>query len=389
MRQAMQVEIISKLLARVHERDTELGEGEHYWPVSDYTDPLRFAQEVDMIRSRPNIVAYTGQIARPGDFVTKDVMGSPLLISRDENGQARVFLNVCRHRGSNLVTQESGSKLSRIICPYHGWAYGADGSLLAVPDKSRSFPTLDMRRMGLIELSSEERHGFVWAILTPNTGHAGEHVSAFLGECLDDELAAYGFAEHTFYRHETWRGGFNWKCGVEQFLENYHFAFLHRASTSHIFVPNVLICDRFGEHMRAIAPKKSITNITSIDQNNWNIRPNTTILYTIFPLSIFFIEKNLLSLLQIFPESVGSSRVDVTYIVDNESITRQRFWEENIRLFKTAIVEDLEMCEVMQKGFQVGGYPHVVFGRNESGLHQYRENLEVSLASHRRAVEQA
>jgi carnitine monooxygenase subunit len=381
MQQSTQVDIIRRLLKRTECREIELGETERRLPVSDYTDAARFDAECRMIRHLPGIVAHAGQIARPGDFVTKRIMGMPLLILRDQDGYARVFLNVCRHRGSNLVAAASGNGLSRIVCPYHGWTYDIGGELLNVPDKARSFPDLEVKRTGLVSLPSEERHGFIWAVLTPPNGMAATSVHDFLGPVLNDELAAYNFGDRAFYRFETWTGDFNWKCGVEQFLEIYHFAYLHRTSTDYIFNTNAFLCDRFGSHMRVIVPKKSLAKLASVESGDWSLRPNATILYTVFPLSVFFIEKHLLSLLQIYPETADRSRVDVTYVVDGGDVRHQAFWEENIGLFKAAILEDLEMCERMQVGFRSGGCSEVIFGKNETGLQQYRDSLDDALAA--------
>jgi len=230
-------------------------------------------------------------------------------------------------------------------------------------------------------LPSEERHGFIWAVLAPPNGAAARSVRDFLGPVLNDELAAYDFGERAFYKFETWTGDFNWKCGVEQFLEIYHFGYLHRRSTDYIFNTDAFLCDRFGSHMRVIVPKKSLAKLASVESGDWSLRPNATILYTVFPLSVFFIEKRVLSLLQIYPETVDRSRVDVTYVVDGGDVRQQAFWDDNIRLFKAAILEDLEMCEKMQVGFRSGGSGEVIFGKNEIGLQQYRDSLDEAIAA--------
>ena len=48
-----------------------------------------------------------------------------------KKGELRGFLNVCRHRGSQLVLEDG--RYSVISCPYHRWGYALDGRLLATP----------------------------------------------------------------------------------------------------------------------------------------------------------------------------------------------------------------------------------------------------------------
>src|SRR5581483_11286917 len=74
------------------------------------------------------VVARTDQLRRPGDFVTTDLVGEPLLLVRGSDGQLRAFYNVCRHHAAAVVTVDQGTT-SLFRCPYHGWSYGLDGSL--------------------------------------------------------------------------------------------------------------------------------------------------------------------------------------------------------------------------------------------------------------------
>jgi phenylpropionate dioxygenase-like ring-hydroxylating dioxygenase large terminal subunit len=309
-------------------------------------------------------------------------MGCPILLTRDVSGTAHAFLNICRHRAAKLAPEGCGSKTGRFICPYHGWSYDLDGALRHIPDQDNSFPGSVPARLGLVPLPVEERHGFLWVVPSPHTQDSvgGISVQHFLGPSLSAELASYRYAEHSFYREESWHGDFNWKCGVEQFMENYHFAFLHRNSTNRIFYHNVMAWKQFRDHFRAIAPKRTISDLATQDEDSWDIRPHATILYTVFPLSVFFIEKSILSLLQIFPEAVGRSRVHVTYLVKDGDVNRRNFWEENIRLFKTAVLEDLGTCADMQKNFAAAPESKVLFGRSEAALHHYRLSVTEALA---------
>ena len=382
MHQETQITLIEKAFSRMEQRSTELGDTEHAWPIKDYRDKDRYEKEVTMIRRHPIIVAHSSQLRKPGDFITKTIIGLSIIVVRSTTGGASAFLNTCRHRGARLLSKDCGGKLKHFSCPYHGWTYDTDGRLIALPDKQRGFPNIDQEQLGLIRLPTEERHGFVWVVPWPaGKDSTGEPmpVATLLGEGLDCEIASFEFDSYVFYRNESWTGDFNWKSGIEQFLENYHFPVLHGNSTDYIFNNSVLLCDQIGTHFRAVAPKKSIRDLKTLDRSQWDLRPHATVLYTIFPLSVFFIESNHFSLLQIFPEEVGRSRIDVTHVVGTDGLQMRTHWEANIRLFLAAIREDLDMCEIMQEGFMNGATDTVIFGRNEVGLHRYRTCIEQAL----------
>ena len=72
---------------------------------------------------------------------------------RGDDGQARAFANVCRHRGSRLV-DGTGGCAKVLTCPYHAWSYARDGRLVGVPHRNE-YPGLQDRKRGLIPVALE------------------------------------------------------------------------------------------------------------------------------------------------------------------------------------------------------------------------------------------
>jgi len=98
-----------------------------------YIDPEFLAREQCEIFWRTwQIVGRSEQLKNAGDFITANLLGEPLLISRGGDGTLRGFYNVCRHRAGPVAEGCGSRKVFR--CGYHGWTYGLDGKLMNAPE---------------------------------------------------------------------------------------------------------------------------------------------------------------------------------------------------------------------------------------------------------------
>jgi Rieske 2Fe-2S family protein len=97
-------------------------------PGRYYTDPGIFAAEQQKIFETMWFCAARGSdLANPGQFRTVQVGRESVLVSRARDGGVRAFLNICRHRGARLCTEESGEVRRAFQCVYHAWTYDLDG----------------------------------------------------------------------------------------------------------------------------------------------------------------------------------------------------------------------------------------------------------------------
>lgn len=164
-------------------------------------------------------LATTGDLARPGDFLTFDLLDTPILL-RNFDGELRAFLNVCPHRHSRLTDQPRGHT-ERLRCQYHGWEFTKDGRTGKVPD-ARSFRPWDREHSCLRQFRLETCGEVVFVNLSDN----GVSLRDWLGPLWD--IWSSGFGGN--YRHvATWEADFpcNWKVVLENSLESYHIPEVH------------------------------------------------------------------------------------------------------------------------------------------------------------------
>src|SRR6185503_542867 len=90
-----------------------------------------FQMELDRIFGRGwFFLGHESEIPTPGDMLSRPCGVDPAILARSDDGQVRAFLNSCRHRGMRICrTDRENARVLR--CPYHGWTYRNDGSLVA------------------------------------------------------------------------------------------------------------------------------------------------------------------------------------------------------------------------------------------------------------------
>ena len=116
-------------------------------PRECFSSPEFYELEIERIFMKVWIfIGRVDGIPTPGDYmVFEHLGGGPIIVLRDMDGGLRAFANACRHRGSQLLSGK-GNCGRDIICPYHGWCYGLDGTNIGMPSISSSCLQRFMRR---------------------------------------------------------------------------------------------------------------------------------------------------------------------------------------------------------------------------------------------------
>ena len=381
MRPETRSELARRLDHYLETGTTAMAEAMFRNPVTAYTSEERLALEKRVLfREYPLLVGLSCQVAAPGDYLTDDDSGMPILVVRSKAGALQALANVCRHRGARVV-DGCGSGKRAFSCPYHGWTYDLDGRLIDVPGEA-GFPGLSREEHALRPLPVVEEHGLVWVVPAPAGPSATIDIDAHLGG-LAPELASFGFERWHHFETRTLRPRINWKMAVDTFLEAYHLATLHRASVAPIFVGNVCASDRFGPHHRMIAVRRSFAEPRDRGEAERDLLRHTIELYTLFPNAVFVHQADHDELWRMFPCSAPDDcSVHLSLYVPEPATTEKarRHWAANLQLAIDAVDrEDFRLGEGIQRGFRSGAQEHVTYGRNEPALIHFHRSLRRAL----------
>ena len=171
------------------------------------------------------VVCHESDIPAPGDWRTLEFIGESIVVIRGEAGELRAFSNVCRHRGARILDGDAGCN-QRLVCPYHGWTYGTDGKLLAVPRRAE-YDTLDFGNTALPPVELENWHGFLFVRLVPGGPSVAQMMAPHVAE-----IAPYQFEALRALGRVTLRPReVDWKNVADNYSDGLHITVAHPGLT--------------------------------------------------------------------------------------------------------------------------------------------------------------
>jgi phenylpropionate dioxygenase-like ring-hydroxylating dioxygenase large terminal subunit len=377
--------VLDRSIRIIENQLPELADGAMHVPLDYYRDEALAAREAELFMTQPRPIVASSEIPDVDDFLVRMSMKRSLLATRDKDGKAHVFLNYCRHRGAEPASGCGNAR--RHSCPYHGWSYNSKGELVAMPLADRN-KELDYSQLGLLELPSEERHGMVWAILTPGMEI---DVAAHLGE-VDDQLTAIRMDNMRYKNSLPFEPiGANWKCVAEGVVESLHVPFVHLATfnvdpgtqgdrfTGSAAI-DLAIYDRFGPHVRYCLPvfgKDAVPEMRGLVSEGrafdwqqvvqvWLISPGVLIANDSYGLDIGFMEPGETTETSFFrygwmgPEAPPEGFPTLAQMADRAG---------------AAVREDAPVWEGCGRGLAFGQHGYALIGRNEKGVQLFHETL--------------
>jgi choline monooxygenase len=341
-------------------------------PASWYTDPAMLPLEQERVFGRTwQLVGRTEQVRRPGDFFTCEVVGEPLVVTRDTAGQLHAFFNVCRHRAGEVAAGQGNRKA--LQCSYHGWTYGLDGRLLTTPefDGVRCF---ERAEFGLRPVQVASWGPFVFVNLDPQAAPLSEALGA-----IPQETAGIPLERMGYYKRIDYEIGCNWKVYVDNYLEGYHIPIAHPGLYKEIDYKQYRV-ETFRHYSKQYAPIKEKPD--SLYRRNLDEGSAAQALYYwIYPNLMLNIYPDNLQLNIIVP--LGHDRTLTIFEWFVEDVERPEVAEDFHKSFKFSDLiqkEDITLCEQVQKRLRSRSYEAGRFSvARENGVHHFHGLLCESL----------
>ena len=350
-----------------------------------FTDPARLdAEKKELFAKLPLVAGLSAEIPQAGDTLLFDGNGVSIIVIRDKDGYANAFLNICTHRASQLL-KECG-RVDHISCPFHGWTFDLQGSLVAQPG-SEGFSGIERKELGLIRVPCAELHGLIFIRATSDGTSRKDFESeaaAFLGN-FGYELSLLELDTYAPGKSGMLEAKANWKYMAETFAEGYHFAALHPNSVGEMLYTNVAACQTFGRHHRICYAPKSYQELVGKPESEW---PEVdAFVYSIFPNTQLLVGiprtepgPDTLQLHRIYPDTTSTARSHYTIYVKADFMATDggREYAAMVYDLGSHIVgtEDFAIAAAAQRMLNAAPDDFkVTYGRNEILIQHYQRNL--------------
>lgn len=313
-----------------------------------YVDPGHHALELEKVFARTwQYACHGAEIAEPGSYATFRIGDQGLFVIRGEDGRARAFYNVCRHRAHELL-RGAGRVRRNITCPYHAWTYDPGGGLVRAPHAERT-PGFDASKIRLTEVRVESLCGFLFVNLDPEAAPMSEWYPG-----VEEELRAFlpgidGLRPLLVHPVEE---DCNWKVSVENYSECYHCRVAHPTLSTGVMDPADYRITAQGyclKHAAGCAPPERMSYEADTEAVGY-------CLWYLWPAFAF----------QVYPGGALN-----TYLWRPEGVEKvvvHRGWytgsglpEETVRKLAqqdldTTVAEDLGLVNSVQRGLRSKGY---------------------------------
>ncbi|WAL46038.1 aromatic ring-hydroxylating oxygenase subunit alpha [Rhodococcus pyridinivorans] len=370
-----------------HLRNDTTDEYEHvtWFEPAEFTDPELAKIERDRIFGRvPSIAIHGSEIPRAGDFVTLQLPRNNVIVVRQRDGNVKTLVNHCRHRGAMVEKEEKGR--SRLFsCPYHRWSYDTDGTLRTIT-RENTFGDADCAERNLVQLPTEERHGFVWIV---DNADATIDVADWLGPEMDEIMGSYGLDKMVTTRIKRFDEPINWKLMQDAFLDGYHIQYAHPNTAAKHIHTNVMAFEDFGNHCRFLNLRKTIDRWIEEDPGNRSLAEHVTESHLVGPNSTLLKQPDHFQLLTFRPDRNDPQRCHmeirlVAPVLEESGLTEERYnriWDKNVEILVAVLHnEDFPILRNSQQAMASANAGNMLLGQNEVANQVFRRSIQSLLA---------
>ena len=352
--------------------------------AAKYTSPEVFRTEQErLFRKLWIFVGVRTLLEHPDSFLTHEVAGVPVVV-QNCNGTLRAFENRCAHRGSAVQLETYGQR--RLVCPYHGWVYDAEGRVKSIPGCDRNYglppDAVDQLRLSPVELACVGKLLFV--NLDPQPIPLTDQ---FHPHFLDRLSHVSGFMD-TQALLASFDGHYNWKLNFENVVDWNHVAYVHSASFAPL-IPSLRaktakVDDRAPPPVKDAEVEDDLRSlsyeaVSPFTFRHWRwhdlidrfVDESLYFNFFIFPNINFISMAGVIFLVQQFvPRAPDQSRITLTMTTGRKksriAATPAILWG-HMKSEKRVIDEDIRVLEGLQRGMQADTNP-AVHGHHEYAL---------------------
>lgn len=304
------------------------------------------------------------QLAEPGSFLTTDLAGEPLVLSRDKDGVLRAFSNVCRHKAARVANAACG-KASFLQCRYHGWTYDLSGRLKGTPE----FEGVEnfFREEYNLPPSKINFWGNQAFVRTANTTSLAEFLFP-----LQDRMASLQLEKLQFVESKEYVIHCNWKAFIDNYLDGgYHINTLH---------PKLAGAINYKDYRNEIA-RNTVLQVSPLrksqDATVASVRSgDCAYFWWVYPNLMINVYDGLMDVNVVYPLGPERCRVVFDFYFSPELAIKKEFVEESNRVADAIQREDMEICEEVQRNLHSRSYKTGRFSvKREAGGHHFHQLL--------------
>ncbi|MFC4295881.1 aromatic ring-hydroxylating dioxygenase subunit alpha [Novosphingobium tardum] len=344
-------------------------------PGGRYTDPAFFALEVERVfRPAWHLAGHVADLPEPRSyFIFDKLLGKPILVVRDREGEVRAFYNTCRHRGAPIVKDAAG-RCNLLRCQYHSWAYDFDGRLLSVPD-AHDFPGLDKADRGLIQLRCETFEGLIFVNEDPKAIPLVEWLGPLAEEWRTADLRAL-VPDYRWSRVI----GCNWKCALDAFQEVYHIKTLHPTTVGAALDHHATAISLLPNGHSRMCVRYAHGDCETRPDGGWSDRSvyeQTSVAHTMWPALNVPWRIGSGKFMMFWPRGVDQCEVQIIGVgmpwgEGPLPAARQAGNDQ----FDSILMEDVENLEAIQASLESGAFTGMILGYQERRLYWSHEQID-------------
>ena len=343
-------------------------------PSSWYVDKDLYELELKTVFSNTwQLAARVDQVQQPGQYVTGDIAGEPIVVVHGNDGVLRAFFNVCRHHAAAVMTEPQG-KAAQLRCPYHGWTYSLEGELKGTPDFS-GVCDFDRASNSLVPLEIATWEN--WVFVKLNSGNLP--LKEFLTGDLTDQIRRLQLTDLHWFERRHYHFDCNWKVFVDNYLDGgYHVPYLHKGLDSVLDYSNYTI-ENGVRHCLQWSP---IVTDGAEAQTGAVRKGERALYYWIYPNFMINWYDGVMDTNLVVPRGVDQTEVIFDfYFPDVTSEEARARNAASVAVGQRIQDEDVAICKSVQRGLNSRAYTAGRLSvRREAGEHLFHRLLHADLS---------